>query len=146
MIRRDIFTSIAATVFVISAPFTVLAEEAAGTPSPAGAKVFIIEPADGATVSSPVAVKFGIEGMDVAPAGTEKANSGHHHLIINQTLADTKSAIPADANHVHFGKGQTETAVELKPGEHTLQLVLGDHNHVPHNPPVVSPTITITVK
>lgn len=146
MIRRDVFTSIAATIFVISAPFTALAEEAAGTPSPAGAKVFIIEPADGAAVSSPVTVKFGIEGMDVAPAGTEKANSGHHHLIINQTLADTKSAIPADANHVHFGKGQTEATIELKPGEHTLQLVLGDHNHVPHNPPVVSPVIKIEVK
>ncbi len=146
MIRRDVFTSIAATIFVISAPFTALAEEAAGTPSPAGAKVFIIEPADGAAVSSPVTVKFGIEGMDVAPAGTEKANSGHHHLIINQTLADTKSAIPADANHVHFGKGQTEATIELKPGEHTLQLVLGDHNHVPHNPPVVSPAIKIEVK
>ncbi len=146
MIRRDIFTSIAATVFAISAPFAVLAEEAAGTPSPAGAKVFIIEPADGATVSSPVAVKFGIEGMDVAPAGTEKANSGHHHLIVDGTVADMKAAIPADDTHKHFGKGQTETAVELKPGEHTLQLVLGDHNHVPHNPPVVSPTIKITVK
>ena len=146
MNRRHTLTSVAAAIFAISAPFAAFAEEAKGTPSPAGAKVFIIEPKDGAAVSSPVTVKFGIEGMEVAPAGTEKANSGHHHLIINQTLADTKSAIPADANHVHFGKGQTEATVELKPGEHTLQLVLGDHNHVPHNPPVVSPTIKITVK
>ncbi len=146
MIRRDICTSIAAALFVISAPFTVLAEEAAGTPSPPGAKVFIIEPKDGAAVSSPVAIKFGIEGMDIAPAGTEKANSGHHHLIVDGAVADMKSAIPADANHVHFGKGQTEATVELKPGEHTLQLVLGDHNHVPHNPPVVSAIIKITVK
>ena len=146
MIRRDILTSLAAAVFVISAPFAASAEEAAGTPSPAGAKVFIIEPADGATVSNPVAVKFGIEGMDVAPAGTEKANSGHHHLIVDGAVADMKAAIPADDTHKHFGKGQTEATVELKPGEHTLQLVLGDHNHVPHNPPVVSPTIKITVK
>jgi Domain of unknown function (DUF4399) len=146
MIRRELFTSLAAALFVISAPFAVSAEEAKGTPSPAGAKVFITEPKDGATVSSPVAVKFGIEGMDVAPAGTEKANSGHHHLIVDGTVADMKAAIPADDNHKHFGKGQTEATVELKPGEHTLQLVLGDHNHVPHNPPVVSPVIKITVK
>ena len=146
MNRRNTMTSVAAALFAITAPFAVLAEEAKGTPSPAGAKVFIIEPKDGATVSSPVAVKFGIEGMDVAPAGTEKANSGHHHLIVDGTVADMKAAIPADANHVHFGKGQTETTVELKPGEHTLQLVLGDHNHVPHNPPVVSAIIKITVK
>ncbi len=145
MNRRNTLT-LAAAVFAISAPFAAIAEEAKGTPSPAGAKVFIIEPKDGATVSNPVAVKFGIEGMDVAPAGTEKANSGHHHLIIDGAVADMKAAIPADDNHKHFGKGQTETTVELKPGEHTLQLVLGDHNHVPHNPPVVSPAIKITVK
>ncbi len=146
MNRRDTLTSFAAALFAISAPFAVSAEEAKGTPSPAGAKVFIVEPKDGATVSSAVTVKFGIEGMDVAPAGTEKANSGHHHLIVDGTVADMKAAIPADANHVHFGKGQTEAAIELKPGEHTLQLVLGDHNHVPHNPPVVSAIIKITVK
>ena len=145
MNRRDTLTSVAAALFAISVPFAVVAEEATGTPSPAGAKVFIVEPKDGAAVSSPVTVKFGIEGMDVAPAGTEKANSGHHHLIVNTTLADPKAAIPADANHVHFGKGQTEATIELKPGQHTLQLVLGDHNHVPHNPPVVSAIIKITV-
>ncbi len=114
--------------------------------SPAGAKVTILEPANGATVSSPVAVKFGITGMDVAPAGTEKANSGHHHLLINQKLADPKSGIPADDKHKHFGKAQTEATVELPAGTHTLQLVLGDHNHVPHNPIVQSEVITITVK
>ena len=146
MIRRDTLMSVAAAFFAISAPFAVLAEEATGTPSPTGAKVFIIEPKDGATVSNPVVIKFGIEGMDVAPAGTEKANSGHHHLVIDGTIADMKAAIPADDTHKHFGKGQTETTIELKPGEHTLQLVLGDHNHVPHNPPVVSPVLKITVK
>ena len=146
MNRRDTLTSVAAAIFAISAPFAVLAEEATGTPSPIGAKVFIIEPKDGATVSNPVVIKFGIEGMDVAPAGTEKANSGHHHLVIDGTIADMKAAIPADDTHKHFGKGQTETTIELKPGEHTLQLVLGDHNHVPHNPPVVSPVLKITVK
>lgn len=114
--------------------------------SPAGAKVTILEPANGATVTSPVTVKFGITGMDVAPAGTAKPNSGHHHLLIDAKLSDYKSAIPADAQHVHFGKGQTEATVELKPGPHTLQLVLGDQNHIPHDPPVESAIITITVQ
>jgi hypothetical protein len=114
--------------------------------SPAGAKVMIVEPANGATVSSPVAVKFGLQGMEVSPAGTEKANAGHHHLLINQKLADPKGAIPADDKHKHFGKGQTETSIELPAGTHTLQLVLADHNHIPHDPIVQSEVITITVK
>lgn len=117
-----------------------------GTPSPAGAKVFIIEPKTGAEVASPVMVKFGIEGMEVAPAGTDKPNSGHHHLLIDTKVTDVASAVPADDNHKHFGKGQTEASVELKPGKHTLQLLLADQNHIPHNPPVQSEVITITVK
>lgn len=119
---------------------------AEATTSPAGAKAFIIEPKDGAVVSSPVTVKFGIEGMEVAPAGTDKPNTGHHHLIIDTDLKDATVPVPADANHIHYGKGQTEATIELKPGEHTLQLVLGDKNHIPHNPPVTSPVIKITVK
>ncbi len=122
------------------------AEPTARTPSPPGAKVTILEPADGAEVTSPVTVKFGIEGMEVAPAGTEKKNSGHHHLLINATLADANVTIPADDKHKHFGKGQTEASIDLDPGTHTLQLVLGDHNHVPHDPVVQSEVITITVK
>ena len=114
--------------------------------APADAKVMILEPANGAEVASPVTVKFGIVGMEIAPAGTDKPNSGHHHLIIDSTVADTKSAIPADDAHKHFGKGQTETSIELKPGKHTLQLVLGDKNHIPHDPVVQSDVITITVK
>lgn len=117
-----------------------------GTPSPKGAKVFFIEPKNGAEVSSSVTVKFGIEGMDVAPAGTDKPNSGHHHVLIDTTLADYHAPMPADDNHKHFGKGQTEATLELKPGKHTLQMVLGDANHVPHDPPVVSEVITVTVK
>jgi Domain of unknown function (DUF4399) len=120
--------------------------ETQGTPSPKGAKVTILEPKSGAEVASPVTVKFGIEGMEVAPACTDKPNTGHHHLIIDGKVDDMAAAIPADANHVHFGKGQTEATVELKPGKHTLQLVLGDKNHVPHNPPVMSDVITVTVK
>ena len=116
------------------------------TMAPEGAKATIASPADGATVSSPVTVVFGLEGMGVAPAGVEKENTGHHHLIINAELPPMDEGIPADDNHVHFGGGQTQTTIELAPGTHTLQLLLGDLNHVPHDPPVTSDKITITVK
>lgn len=116
------------------------------TPSASGAKVFIIEPKEGAELASPVTVKFGVEGMELAPAGTEKTNSGHHHVLIDTKLADPTSPIPADDNHKHFGKAQTEAPIELKPGKHTLQLILADHNHIPHDPVVQSEVITITVK
>lgn len=116
------------------------------TPSPAGAEAYIIAPADGATVTSPVTVKFGLKGMGVAPAGIAFDGAGHHHLIIDAELPALDMPIPADANHVHFGKGQTEATIELKPGKHTLQLLLGDQLHVPHDPAVASKRITITVK
>ena len=132
-------------IFMLAATFTA-GSVYAQSPSPAGAKVFFIAPTNGAEISGPVSVKMGISGMEIAPAGTEKPNSGHHHILINKPLDDPKSPLPADDNHKHFGKGQTEATLELKPGKHTLQLVLGDHNHAPHNPPVVSDVITITVK
>ena len=116
------------------------------TPSPAGAEVYFIAPKDGETLSGPVSVKFGLKGMGVAPAGIALENTGHHHLIIDAKTPPLDAPIPADANHVHLGKGQTETTVELKPGKHTLQLVLGDQLHVPHDPAVVSKVITVTVK
>jgi hypothetical protein len=116
------------------------------TPAPPGATVFFITPGDGATVSSPVTVKFGISGMAVAPAGTMTPATGHHHLLIDTQLADTSLPVPSDKNHLHFGKGQTETTVELPAGSHTLQLVLGDGNHIPHDPPVTSGVITINVE
>jgi len=118
----------------------------AATPSPAGAKESILSPADGATVSSPVTVKFGMEGMEIVPAGTDKPNTGHHHLLIDAELPPMNAAIPKDATHMHFGKGQTEASITLAPGKHTLQLLLGDKDHMPHNPPVYSQKITITVK
>lgn len=118
----------------------------AQSPAPEGAKVYIIEPANGAEVSSPVTVKFGLSGMGVAPAGVEKAKTGHHHLIIDTKVDDYDNPLPADDNHKHFGGGQTETTLKLSPGKHTLQLILGDHNHVPHKPVVESEVITITVK
>lgn len=116
------------------------------TPSPDKAILYIVSPSDGATVSSPVTVVFGLKGMGVAPAGTEKENTGHHHLIIDAPLPALDDPIPADDNHKHFGGGQTETTIELPPGEHTLQLLLADQNHVPHDPPVTSDRITITVE
>ncbi len=116
------------------------------TPSPAGAKVMILQPANGATVKSPVTVKFGVEGMEVVPAGTDKPNSGHHHLFIDSKLEDPNAPIPSDANHIHYGKGQTEAQIELPPGKHTLQDVFADKNHIPHDHPVVSDVITITVE
>jgi hypothetical protein len=116
------------------------------TPSPAGAEVYLIAPKDGETVTSPVTVKFGLKGMGIAPAGIAFDNSGHHHLIIDSELPALNAPVPTDAQHLHFGKGQTETTVELKPGKHTLQLLLGDHLHTAHEPAVASKKITITVK
>ena len=116
------------------------------TPSPAGAEAYIISPKDGATVHNPVLVQFGLKGMGIAPAGVKFDNTGHHHLLIDtDPPADMSAPLPATDNIVHFGKGQTETTVTLKPGKHTLQLLLADMSHVPHQPPVISKKITITV-
>jgi Domain of unknown function (DUF4399) len=116
------------------------------TSSPAGAEVYFIAPKDGDTVTSPVTVRFGLKGMGIAPAGITFDGAGHHHLIVDAKTPALSTPIPADANHLHFGKGQTETTVELKPGKHTLQLVVGDQLHIPHEPAVVSKVITVTVK
>jgi hypothetical protein len=116
------------------------------TPSAKGAEVYFIAPQDGATVTSPVTIKFGLKGMGIAPAGITFDNTGHHHLIVDADLPPFNAPIPTDAQHVHFGKGQSETTIELKPGTHTLQLLLGDFGHVPHDPAVTSKKITITVK
>ena len=135
-----------AAALALTASVTV-AQAQERTPSPSGAKVFIISPKNGATVTSPVTVKFGIKGMTLAPAGTKDPNTGHHHLLIDTDLpADLSTPIPSVPDKVvHFGKAQTETTITLPPGKHTLQLLLGDANHIPHNPPVVSKKITITV-
>ena len=116
------------------------------TASVEGAKVFFITPADGATVASPVVIEFGIQGMTVVKAGDDTPGSGHHHLLVDAGLPDPGLPIPADANHIHFGDGSTSTELALAPGPHTLQLLLGDHLHIPHNPPVTSEIISITVK
>jgi hypothetical protein len=117
------------------------------TPSPAGAEVYIISPKNGAIVHSPVLVQFGLKGMGVAPAGVKFDNTGHHHLLIDSDPPAAQSTpLPATDKIVHFGKGQTETTLNLTPGTHTLQLVLADANHILHSPPVISKKITITVK
>ena len=116
------------------------------TASADGASVFFIIPADGATVSNPISIEFGIAGMDVVKAGDSQPHSGHHHLLIDTGLPDLGLPIPADEHHVHFGDGSTTTEITLPPGEHTLQMLLGDHLHIPHNPPLLSEQITITVE
>ncbi len=115
------------------------------SPSANGAYVYIISPADGETVGQTVTVKFGLAGMGVSPAGLDKANTGHHHLLID---ADSLPAagVPMGKDVKHFGGGQTETTIELPKGKHTLQLVMGNYLHIPHEPPVVSEKITIYVK
>lgn len=118
----------------------------ARTASPPGARVFFISPADGDAVSNPVRVEFGIEGMSVVKAGDSRPNSGHHHLLIDTDLPALAAPVPADANHIHFGDGSTSTEIVLEPGQHTLRMLLGDHLHIPHDPPLVSKSITITVE
>lgn len=127
---------------------TAALARAGETPAPADAKVFFVNLKDGETVTSPVAIQFGISGMSIAPAGTEAPNTGHHHLLIDAeplTGDALNEAIPMDEHHVHYGKGQTEASVTLAPGKHTLQLVLGDWSHIPHKPPVMSERITVNV-
>ena len=129
---------------LIAAPAIALGQTAA----PPNAAVYFISPKDGDTVTSPFKVQFGLTGMGVAPAGVDKPKTGHHHLIIDATLspAELKVPIASDDKHLHFGGGQTEAMVTLPPGRHTLQLVLGDWSHVPFDPPIMSPVITVTVK
>jgi hypothetical protein len=116
------------------------------TPAPADAYVYIGWPNDGETVrTTHIKVWFGTRNFGVAPAGTTKANTGHHHLLIDTALPPLDQPIPNDKNHLHFGLGQTETVIDLPPGTHTLQLLMGDADHIPHDPPVMSKKITIHV-
>jgi hypothetical protein len=116
------------------------------SPSPAGAEIYIISPKDGDKVTSPVTILFGLKGMGVAPAGVQKPNTGHHHLLLDGAIPTINTPIPADETHIHFGGGQTQTTLKLTPGEHTLQLLLADYLHIPHSPPVISKSVKVTVK
>jgi Domain of unknown function (DUF4399) len=139
---------------ILAAPLAIHAQTppapaaaAARTPSPPGAEAYIISPKNGATVKNPVEVRFGLKGMGIAPAGIKFDNTGHHHLLIDSDPpAELGAPLPATDKLVHFGKGQTETSLTLAPGKHTLQLILGDLSHIPHDPPVISKKITITVE
>ena len=114
---------------------------------PPGASSYIISPSNGEVVSSPFTVKFGLQGMGVAPAGIDYPDTGHHHLAINRAVTNFDEPLASgEPDLLHFGGGQTEASVTLEPGEYTLQMVLGDQDHVPHDPPVMSAKITITVK
>ncbi len=143
-----------ATAVLFAASLLTAPAYAQETPLPEGAAVYFIGLEDGAVVTSPVTVRFGLTGMGVAPAETVVENTGHHHLLVDRApfgegefgAEELTLSIPKDDNHMHFGKGQTEVVLELPPGEHTLQLVLGDAGHVPHVPPVMSAQITITVE
>lgn len=121
------------------------AQSGGPSPSPAGAKVYFVDLKDGATIGPKTTVHFGLEGMGVAPAGVDKANTGHFHLLIDAPLPPLDQAIPNDDNHLHYGAGQTQATVTLDPGKHTLQLLLGDGQHVPHSPPVFSEVVHVTV-
>jgi hypothetical protein len=116
-------------------------------PAPADARAYIIWPSDGAVIDGgKLWVRMGLSGMGVAPANVSKPDTGHHHLLVDTDLPPMDEPIPSNRNHLHFGGGQTEARLELPPGQHTLQMLLGDQDHVPHNPPVMSKKITITVK
>lgn len=140
------YTNLGPLALVAGLALSPLQAEMPRQPAPEGAGVYFIEPADGATVPSPFKVSFGLHGMGVAPSGTDKPNTGHHHLLINSPEVDLGMPLPATDQVRHFGGGQTEALVTLEPGSYTLQLVLGDYAHIPHDPPVVSETITVTVE
>ena len=131
-------------VFASSA-YSQPAQTGGPTPSPPGAKEEFVDLKDGAVIGPKTTIHFGLHGMGVAPAGTKKANTGHHHLLIDTDLPPLDKPIPNDENHLHFGGGQTEVELSLPPGPHTLQLLLGDADHIPHTPPVYSEKIHVTV-
>lgn len=127
--------------------FAINTAHAERTPAPKDAQVYIVWPADGAVIhGGKLWVRMGLRGAGVAPKGADKPHVGHHHLIVDAELPPMDEAIPSDRNYLHFGGGQTEARLEgLSPGKHTLQLLMGDHDHVPHDPPLYSKKITITV-
>lgn len=147
---KRILPALAVALALATAAGAAIAVESpalAGTRAASGVEVYIIAPADGATVGQQVVVRFGLKGMGVAPAGVVREHTGHHHLLVDvKELPPAGLPIASDEHHIHFGGGQTETTLTLKPGVHTLQLELGDASHIPFDPAVVSKKITIHVK
>jgi hypothetical protein len=144
MMASSVFRGSLLLALAVGVPAVATAQTAA----PPNATAYIINLKDGDTVTSPFKVQFGLTGMGIAPAGVERLNTGHHHLLVDTTLSpdELKQPMVMDAKHLHFGGGQTETMLTLPPGQHRLQLELGDWSHVPLNPPIMSPIITVTVK
>lgn len=137
------------TASILLLPALAFAQGMERTAAPEDARVYFISPNDGEALSSPVTIRFGLDGMGVAPAGVDQETTGHHHLLIDTDESNMPSMdgpLPATDRIVHFGGGQTQTTIDLEPGEHTLQLLLGDYRHVPHAPAVLSEKITIHVK
>jgi len=137
------------SVFAALGSILLLAGEANAQrqPAPEDARVYIIWPADGQVISGgKFWLRMGLASAGIAPAGVESPKTGHHHVLIDTELPPFDREIPNDKNHLHFGRGQTEARIELPPGRHTLQLLFGDANHVPHQPPLYSNKITITVR
>jgi hypothetical protein len=142
--RRRIITAAMLGAGALALPRAI--SPAAATPAPKEALLYFIYPHNGAKIKGAFWCRFGLRGMGVTHAGDSFPNSGHHHLLIDAVEPlDLHDAIPADKNHLHFGAGQTEARIELPPGKHTLQLVLGDANHIPFDPPVMSKKITVTI-
>ena len=141
----SILASLTFALLILLTPDRAIAVDL--THAPEDARAYIVEPADGATVPETFTVKFGLSGMDLAPAGVDEPNTGHHHLLIDkEELPELNASLPATEQIRHFGKAQTETELTLEPGEHTLRLVLGNYLHVPHDRPVISEPIQITVQ
>ena len=142
MLNKRVSHMVSLALFIL--PF-VSSVQADASPSPEGAVVYIISPAHGEAVGENVTVKFGLKGMGISPAGPDKTNTGHHHLLID---VDELPALdkPMGKEVRHFGGGETETTITLPKGKHTLQLILGNHLHIPHDPPVISEKITIHVR
>jgi hypothetical protein len=137
-------TRLAVLLVVLMLPPTLASAQ--GNAAPKDAYLYIISPVDGETVKGRFWCRFGLRNMGVTHAGDNFPNSGHHHLLIDTSEPiDPGEPIPQDKNHLHYGAGETEAVVELPPGKHTLQLVLGNDKHFNFVPPVVSKKITITV-
>ena len=145
MVRFRMYGQLAALMLAFCIALAPSSRADERSPAPKGAKVFFRDLKDGQKIPATSTIRFGISGMALAPAGAAKANTGHHHLLIDTGLSPLDRPIPSDFNYLHFGKGQTEVELSLTPGEHTLQLLLGDHGHIPHDPPVVSEVIHVFV-
>ncbi|WP_044421906.1 DUF4399 domain-containing protein [Pseudomonas syringae group genomosp. 3] len=144
---KSLFSGTVVAGLLLSASMLVSAADMPQTASPEGAEVYIISPSDGETVTSPFKVQFGLKGMGVAPAGVDVPETGHHHLLIDvKDQPAGNMPLPVSDNIRHFGKGQTETELNLPPSQHTLQLLMGDKGHMPLNPSVESKKVTINVK